>query len=43
MVGMGLGWEWDWDGNGTGMGMGLRFLKMGLSGTEFLGMIEVFK
>ncbi len=30
-------------GNGTGMGMGLRFLKMGLSGTEFLGMIEVFK
>jgi hypothetical protein len=31
------------NGNGTGIGMGLRFLKMGLSGTEFLGMIEVFK
>jgi hypothetical protein len=31
------------NGNGTGMGMGLKFLKMGLSGTELLGMIEVFK
>ncbi len=31
------------NGNGTGMGMGLKFSKMGLSGTEFLGMIEVFK
>jgi hypothetical protein len=36
---MGMGWERD----GNGMGMGLKFLKMGLSGTEFLGMIEVFK
>jgi hypothetical protein len=36
MVGMGMGL-------GLGLGMGLKFLKMGLSRTEFLGMIEVFK